>query len=219
LLLIFEGYLLKKIVLGLLSLTSIVIICLFVFRASILALIVEHRGDSIFVNQDDIAYDQGPLVGGKFPAIKANYRGAVIYDVGQFVGDKGMIFIANRSVDWCPTCMGQLVQLQKALPNFQQAGINIVAMTYDSPHLQQPFIERFDITYPMLSDHKAFTVKTLGILNKNYQPGDIAYGIPNPGVFILDRDKTIVGKFFIADYGKRIDAGSLLQHAKALLRK
>ena len=45
--------------------------------------------------------------------------------------------------------MKQLVQLQGNLKPFEDAGIGVVALTYDVPELQQPFIDKFSITYPM----------------------------------------------------------------------
>ena len=35
-------------------------------------------------------------------------------------------------------------------------------------------------------------MKALGILDENYQPGDEHYGIPHPGIFILDTNMQIV---------------------------
>jgi peroxiredoxin len=109
------------------------------------------------------------------------------------------------------------VQLQSALPDFRAAGIDIVAMTYDAPTLQQQFISKFNITYPLLSDVAATSVKRLGILNGDYAPGDANYGIPHPGVFILDREQKIVGKIFVEAYSTRVDAAGVLAYAKRVL--
>ena len=54
----------------------------------------------MFVAADTDAFDPGLTVGASFPAIKALYQGREIHDVGEFIRDKGMIFIANRSADW-----------------------------------------------------------------------------------------------------------------------
>ena len=40
------------------------------------------------------------LLGERFPAISAQYEGRIVSDVSELVADKGMVFIANRSVDW-----------------------------------------------------------------------------------------------------------------------
>jgi peroxiredoxin len=109
------------------------------------------------------------------------------------------------------------VQLQGRLSEFQQAGIGVAALTYDSPALQQKFIDRFAITYPLLSDIDATSITNLGILNTEYAPGDPNYGIPYPGVFVLDPDLRIVGKIFLDGYDKRVSADGVLAYARQVL--
>jgi peroxiredoxin len=110
------------------------------------------------------------------------------------------------------------VQLQGDLEGFQQAGIGVVALTYDSPELQQKFIDKFSITYPLLSDVDATSVTNLGILNTEYKPGDSNFGIPYPGVFVLNAQQQIVGKVFLEGYSKRVDAAGVLAFAQKVLQ-
>ena len=109
------------------------------------------------------------------------------------------------------------MQLQDQVANFKEAGIGIVAITYDSPELQQVFIDAASITYPLLSDIDAATIKTLGILNEQYEPGETAYGIPHPGVFVIDPKMNIVGKIFVEDYQVRVDGEGTLAYALQVL--
>jgi peroxiredoxin len=113
--------------------------------------------------------------------------------------------------------MKQLVQLQENLDKFEQAGIAVVAMTYDAPELQQAFIEKQGITYPFLSDIDASSVIALDILNTEYEPGHGAYGIPYPGVFVVNPAGEIVGKIFLEPYSMRVDADGVLAYAKQAL--
>lgn len=114
--------------------------------------------------------------------------------------------------------MAQFVQLQSTLQAFHDAGIGVVGLTYDNPTLQQAFIDKNHIEYPFLSDIDANTVKALGILDEKYQPGDSSYGIPRPGIFILDNDLVIVGKIFVNGYEKRVGAEFVLKYARDLLQ-
>lgn len=113
--------------------------------------------------------------------------------------------------------MAQFVQLQSHLQAFQNAGIGVVALTYDEPALQQAFVDENDIGYAFISDVDAYTVKALDILNEKNKPGDGAYGIPHPGIFIVSRDLKIVGKIFVHGYKTRVSAKSVLARAKELL--
>jgi peroxiredoxin len=105
------------------------------------------------------------------------------------------------------------VKLQEQVTDFEKAGIDVVAMTYDAPELQQTFIDKYNITFPLLSDIEAISVKTLGILNTEYELGHSAYGIPHPGVYVVNPDMMIVGKLFIEDYSTRVDASGVLTYA------
>lgn len=113
--------------------------------------------------------------------------------------------------------MAQFVQLQQYQQDFKDAGIGVVALTYDAPDLQQAFVDKNSISYPFLSDIDATTVKALGILNEEYQPGDDAYGIPNPGVFIINPSSQVVGKIFVQGFKTRVDAKAVLAKAIELL--
>jgi peroxiredoxin len=109
------------------------------------------------------------------------------------------------------------VQLQGQLNEFHAAGLAVAALTYDAPKLQRRFIDRFSISYPVLSDIDATSVRNLGILNTDYEPGDNNYGIPYPGVFVIDPAGTIVGKIFVEGYSTRVDANGDLAYALSVL--
>jgi peroxiredoxin len=109
------------------------------------------------------------------------------------------------------------VQLQEHLQAFQDAGFGVVVLTSDSPSTQDAFIESWNIQYPMLSDVNATSVKALQILNTDYEPGDGAYGIPYPGVFVIGTDQKIAGKIFIDGYQTRMKTLNLLKYAKSVL--
>lgn len=56
--------------------------------------------DNMFLDEDTDQFDPGLPIGAQFPAIRAIYEGQEIDNIEQFFGDKGAIFLANRSVDW-----------------------------------------------------------------------------------------------------------------------
>jgi len=111
----------------------------------------------------------------------------------------------------------QLGQLQNSVEAFEEAGIGIVVVTYDSPQLQQRFIDAGSITYPFISDIDATTMIALGVLNEDYGPGDSNYGIPYPGVFVLNPRQEIVGKIFVDSFRIRVDGPGVLEYALEVL--
>ncbi|NJN52390.1 MAG: peroxiredoxin family protein [Gammaproteobacteria bacterium] len=109
------------------------------------------------------------------------------------------------------------MQLQSLSQEFAAAGIGIVALTYDAPALQQAFIDKFSITYPLLSDIDATSISNLGLLLTEHQPGDSGYGLPHPGIIVLDRTQTVVGKVFLEGYEKRVENAAVLGYAVEVL--
>jgi peroxiredoxin len=93
----------------------------------------------------------------------------------------------------------------------------MVAITFDTPENQRPFIDAASVTYPFLSDVDAATMGALGILNEEYPPGDDMHGLPYPGIYVLNPEQEIVGKIFVERYQIRVDAPTTLAYAKELL--
>ena len=173
--------------------------------------------ENMFVAEDNDSFDPGPALGSLFPGLRATYRGGEVSLIDTFAGKNGTAFIASRSVKWCPYCMRQMIQLQEHKAGFDAAGIGMVGITYDDPALQQAFIDKFGISIPILSDIDALSFKTLGILNREYQPGDSHYGIPYPGMIIIDTRGVVVGKLFLEAYSSRVDSAAALAFAREAL--
>ncbi len=187
------------------------------FREPIKEAAYDGITSDMFVEQDDDEFDPGPALGSRFPGIKAVYEGQPVSLIQPFAGKSGTVFMASRSFDWCPYCMKQMIELNKAAPTFAAAGIGLVAITYDTPSKQQAFASEHGITIPILSDVDTLSFKTLGILNDGYQPGENAYGIPYPGMIIIDPDGVVVGKLFLEGYSTRVSAEAALAYANKVL--
>jgi hypothetical protein len=54
----------------------------------------------MFVTNDRDAFDPGLPIGARFPSLSARLNVIPVSDISRLMGDKGMIFIAVRSVDW-----------------------------------------------------------------------------------------------------------------------
>ncbi|MCB1704942.1 MAG: peroxiredoxin family protein [Halioglobus sp.] len=189
----------------------------YLFREPMKEFAFAQLTQDMFVSADTDNFDPGPALGSRFPGLQASHAGRTVTLIDEFAGPNGTVFIASRSLDWCPYCMRQMIQLQETKASFDAAGIGMVAITYDDPALQQAFIDKFGITIPVLSDSDALSFKTLGILNEDYTPDDFQYGIPHPGMIVINRDGEVVGKLFLEAYSSRVDSAAALAFAKAAL--
>jgi hypothetical protein len=86
----------------------------------------------------------------------------------------------------------------------------VAAVSYDSPAVLADFARRRGITFPLLSDAGAATIKAYGLLNTTVQPGSMADGVPFPGTFALDGNGRVTERFFEDGYQERYTVSSML---------
>lgn len=102
------------------------------------------------------------------------------------------------------------MELEHSYAAIRSQGLGLVAVSYDSVEVLKSFADRKQITFPMLSDPGSKIIRTYGILNDTVEKGNMAYGVPYPGTYVLDAKGTIVGKYFEDDYKERETVSSIL---------
>jgi peroxiredoxin len=107
-----------------------------------------------------------------------------------------------------------LVQLQRDLKSIEDAGIQIVGISYDETKALKTASERMKIAFSMLSDPESKTIDAYHI--RNQAAKGKAEGVPNPGTFILDREGVIRAKLFLEGYRVRHTTEALIMAAKAV---
>lgn len=115
------------------------------------------------------------------------------------------------------------MQLGDWRDDFEALGVAVATMSYDGVDVLAEFTGDNDIGYPMLSDAATDIVaagkraRALGILNEQYEPGHPAYGIAHPGIFLIDADGIIRGKWAERGYQARPSFAQVLEDVKALI--
>ena len=148
--------------------------------------------------------DIGPKIGEKAPAITAIDTKKQTVNIKQLSRDKGLIILFFRSADWCPFCKKHLIELNNHADKFNQLGYGLTAISYDDTNILKNFTEQENISYPLLADQKVQTVLAYDVVNQQYQPGDDNYGIPYPGVVVIDENGVVTHKRFFKGYKKRV---------------
>lgn len=72
----------------------------YLFQDELMTFAKDEITADMFVDADTDSFDPGLSVGETFPTINVVYRGQQLTSIQEFAGDKGMVFFANRSVDW-----------------------------------------------------------------------------------------------------------------------
>ena len=107
-----------------------------------------------------------------------------------------------------------MVQLQRDLKSIEDAGVQIVGISYDEPKVLKTVSDRMKITFPLLSDPESKTIDAYHIRNEAAKGK--AEGVPHPGTFILDREGVIRAKLFLEGYRDRHTTEALIKAAKAV---
>lgn len=98
-------------------------------------------------------------------------------------------------------------------------GIAVFAVSYDAVDVLAAFAARHGVTYPLLSDEGSAVIRRLGLENTQIAEQSAVYGVtvhdyfygtPYPGLFVLDREGTIVDRRFEQSYRVRPTPSLLL---------
>lgn len=104
------------------------------------------------------------------------------------------------------------MELERHQQEFRKLGLGVAAVSYDSVAILHNFAQRKEIQFPLLSDPDSKVIRQLGLLNETVGRDTPFYGIPHPGVFVLDAKGVIRAKYFEDDFRERdTSAGILLR--------
>ncbi len=107
-----------------------------------------------------------------------------------------------------------MVQLQCDLKAIEEAGIQLVGISYDDPKVLKKFSDEKKIAFPLLSDPESKTIEEYHI--RNTAARGKSQGVPHPGTFILDEKGVIRAKLFLENFRERHTVEALIEAAKAV---
>lgn len=99
--------------------------------------------------------------------------------------------------------MSQLDQLTGWQEVFDQLQVGLAAFTTDAPKAAAKFVAKTQAQFPVLWDRRGKLANQLRVRNRDYRPGDQAYGVPHPGIVYVGPDGTILGKLARRGYQNR----------------
>jgi peroxiredoxin len=168
--------------------------------ALVLGLLVQGSAPSA-ANPD---FDLGPPVNAKAPDIGTPPdQTGTPRALNSLMGEKGLVLFFFRSAGWCPFCQAQMMDLNTGVAAMEKRGYKLAGISYDQPDVLKTFIDRRKITYTLLSDPKSEVIDRYKLRDPQYPPGNFAYGVPRPIIFILDKNGTIKAKLYEDTYTKR----------------
>jgi len=152
----------------------------------------------------------GPQIGQRVPELHLVDQYGAEQTLDSIMGPKGAMLVFSRSIDWCPYCKTQVLELQSRAGELKKQGLGLAVITYDSPALHAEFGKRRGVTLPLLSDAGSATLRAFGILNTTVDAQSQNYGIPFPGTFMLDRKGVVTARFFEDAYQERNTVATIM---------
>ena len=80
------------------------------------------------------------------------------------------------------------------MEEIKAAGLNVIAISYDSQEILQNFSERSGIEFPLLSDPESEVIDQFGLLNKAGRAGTRHEGISHPMTVLVDGNRVVKAK-------------------------
>lgn len=152
-----------------------------------------------------------PVAGDKIPHnLEALDQKGQQQDFESLKGKKGLVVLFVRSMDWCPYCQKQVVDINENMSAFTEAGYNVVFISYDPVETLKSFTDKHSIGITLLSDPQSDIIKTFGIFNTEQKPGTRFYGIPNPTIYVVNADGTIISVLAKEGYKDRPELKDVL---------
>jgi peroxiredoxin len=174
---------------------------------------------SLFCSQSALAntpsFNAGPRLGEKIAPLNLLDQFSNKQTIDNLIDKKGAILVLFRSADWCPFCKRHLLELNAKTEAFKNLGYGVVGISYDSPEILRIFSQSNKLNYSLLSDQNVESFKRLNVVNAEYGPGDKHYGIPYPGVIVIDKNSKVIHKYFFEGYKKRVKFTLLLKQLSA----
>jgi peroxiredoxin len=86
--------------------------------------------------------------GDEFPTLVLTLVGGETLEVPAALAGDYAVVLFNRG-SWCPYCVAQLRAFQRALPQFEEAGIKIVSLSVDDEPAAKAMIDKHGLTFPI----------------------------------------------------------------------
>ena len=127
------------------------------------------------------------------PTVAAVTAAGEQVDFAGITGENGAVLVFSRSLDWCPFCKAQALELETVKADLEAAGWTLNLITYDTPEILADFASESTLTYTFLSDTNSATIDAFGLRNTDVNAGSRFDGIPHPAIVYIKADGEVAG--------------------------
>jgi peroxiredoxin len=139
---------------------------------------------------------------------------------------KGKLIVIFFRGRWCPFCVTTLEAWQSHLPQIENAGASLVAISPMLPRHSSFIADQHKLRFPVLSDSGNQVAERFGVaytvndeqralmksvfINLPQQNGDETWQLPVPAAFVISQDGTILHTAAEPDYRTRAEPSEII---------
>jgi thioredoxin-dependent peroxiredoxin len=123
-----------------------------------------------------------PQQGDSLPDLDLTTESGEHVDTAGLTGQKTVLYFYPK--DDTPGCTKEACAFRDRMEDYVEAGIQVHGVSLDSPESHREFREKYDLTFPLLTDEGGRASESLGVLRENRKGA-------NRVTFLLAPDGTI----------------------------
>jgi peroxiredoxin len=141
---------------------------------------------------------------------------------------KGKVVLVFYRGEWCPYCNRELTRLQDSIQFIQEKGATVIAVSPEKPENVKKTQEKTKASYSIISDEGLKIMKSYDVefevpentitryrntgIDVEKNNGSNGKFLPVPAIYVIDKEQTIIYRFFETDYRKRPAVAEILKH-------
>jgi peroxiredoxin len=171
-------------------------------------------------------------VGAKSPSFELQDHGGKVVSSSSLLGSGRLVlcFIRGR---WCPFCVGQMEAMNLIVPQIEQVGASLVAISPQTVKQSYFMHDQHKLRFSLLSDANNHVARQFGLnyrvpaaqeaiyrrafVNLPLANGDESWELPIPATYILDRDGAILYASANEDYTERPEPSDIVGYLQQSL--
>jgi peroxiredoxin len=165
-------------------------------------------------------------VGARAPEFSLPDHNGKVVSSAELLG-RGRLVVCFFRGRWDPFCCGQMEAMNRILPEIEQAGASLAAISPQTVKQSFFMADQHQVRFPLLSDAGNSVARQFGLVyrvpdeqeaiyrrafvNLPFINGDESWELPIPATYILDRDSTILYASANEDYTDRPEPAEMLE--------
>jgi len=140
----------------------------------------------------------GLMIGSEAPAFTAETHQGLLAGYEDLAGPNGLVLYFHRSLDWCPNCVAQAMDVNANAEAFLERGYGVAFVSMDTPETLRLAAERRGLdAVTLIADAESELIDQFEVRDPRYaDPSSRAHGVAYPVAFVLDESGMVSAKVF-----------------------